>query len=653
MKHTLYIYTAIMMMLLVAACNNDTDMDTEGQMLPVMINTAMQTRAAIKTTFAPGDAITLTTTYAAVTLPAVTYTLANAAGNWTPAGGQTLLIPAQGDVSIAATHTATNPANVYAGTDIATPPTQRSVFADDLDATATTQTGTIARSGTTAGVTLNFAHCHALLNVAFTEPGGQAVTPAGIARVEAIVSLAPQPAGGTPTVYRLGIDDTAWSATATTSPAMIMPVATGRLHTMQSVIVTTTGGREYTHTFAAQTYEANREYTLTIALAEETATFAISTTDDFGWSVQPGKNVIPDVSGYNYTIRTEEELIAFARAVDAGNLTATAIQMANIELTEPWVPITNVDNTNQAFAGTYNGNGYTISGINITQNYDHTGFFGCTYNATLTGIHLRGVNINNKSQFAGALVGDASNTTADAGCISLCSAEGTISVSSNFLTMYVGGLVGYASRVHISRCRTACTLVGANNLNGFGNLTVGDLVGYTGNGMLAVCQATGNVKATALYDVYIVAGGLAGKTESTETWSCYATGHVEVECNSNSTIYAGGLIGYNYSNINNSYATGDVTTSSGDADSLIGLNYGSIGATAPCHATGNVNGTPNTPSATRQSTITGRTETFKVYTTVWEPGKTYSTDIVERTFTLSDVWMAEEYPQLKFEYNGQ
>ena len=81
-----------------------------------------------------------------------------------------------------------------------------------------------------------------------------------------------------------------------------------------------------------------------------------------------------------YTIDTVEDLIKFASEVNGGNSFAgqTVYLMDNIDLEgsedNQWTPI---GTSSKEFKGTFEGNGYTISGIYIKKdNYDDAAFFG-------------------------------------------------------------------------------------------------------------------------------------------------------------------------------------------------------------------------------------------------------------------------------------
>ena len=181
------------------------------------------------------------------------------------------------------------------------------------------------------------------------------------------------------------------------------------------------------------------------------------------------------------------------------------------------------------FNGTFDGLGYTVSGltINLPATAD-VGLFGSTGTAsTIQNLGLIGGSVIGLSS-AGGLVG--SNT-------------GTISNSYN-----TGSVTGGSS--------------------------LGGLMG-SNTGTVSNSSATGNVSGTSSL------GGLMGSNTGTVSYS-YATGNV------NGTSSLGGLMGSNTGAVSNSYATGNVTGTS----SLGGLMGSSTtGPVSNSYATGNVSGT--------------------------------------------------------------
>lgn len=201
------------------------------------------------------------------------------------------------------------------------------------------------------------------------------------------------------------------------------------------------------------------------------------------WESVGPPETITNYSGYDMVIRTEEDLKLFRDMVNGSNgqtrkSNLTAIQMGHIVLTDAnWTPI---GTRNTVFQGAYNGNGYTITGLTITgTDTDNKGLFGYASGATLTGIHLRDVNVSGYYN-VGALAGFASNNS----IISHCSVtNGTVTGSS-----VIGGLVGINDAGSIYFCYATVDVTSNNNIGG--------LVGRN-TGTIASCYATGTVKGAS------------------------------------------------------------------------------------------------------------------------------------------------------------
>jgi len=235
-----------------------------------------------------------------------------------------------------------------------------------------------------------------------------------------------------------------------------------------------------------------------------------------------------------------------------------------------WSPIGNDSNY---FTGSYNGNGKTIRGLYINLNETNLiGLFGFTVaSAELSNINLDGVNITGQNQ-VGGLVG------ANFGAITNSYVTGSVTGKND-----VGGLVGYNKEGTINNSYATCTVNGTKY--------VGGLVGGNEGGMITISYATGEVNGTG-DDV----GGLVGFNGSINSNinNSYATGNVEGADN------VGGLIGRNYGlenttiTVENSYATGMVTGTGSNVNvgGLVGYNN-SLGTITSSYATGEVTGTGN------------------------------------------------------------
>jgi len=157
------------------------------------------------------------------------------------------------------------------------------------------------------------------------------------------------------------------------------------------------------------------------------------------------------------------------------------------------------------FTGTFNGNGYTISNINYSdQATPEIGFFGYTSGANISNLTLKNVSMKG-NLYTGGLIGRALNTK-----ITNCSALNS-DISGEG---YVGGLVGYMWNSSAERCYTT------NDVSGTVDL-VGGFVGLlTYNSSVNDSYATGSVNG----EEYV--GGFAGLAEDSQILRCYTTSPV-------------------------------------------------------------------------------------------------------------------------------
>ncbi|MDL2213189.1 fimbrillin family protein [Bacteroides sp. OttesenSCG-928-J23] len=268
------------------------------------------------------------------------------------------------------------------------------------------------------------------------------------------------------------------------------------------------------------TFLAGMEYTINVAINTEGQANIVSTTVkgfDEGKSITAG-----DKTHLLRIIANETDLIAFREEVNATpNLKLNALQVADITLTKDWVPIGG--SYPNEFQGTYNGNGYTISGLKIKDaTGNNQGLFGRTWEAVLANITIKEPVITGTSSTTGALVGYAGG-----GTISHCAViDGKVEGNE-----CVGGLVGWAHSIHIAGCYTAGTTA-------TGNSYVGGLVGKALSSTIAACYADAATNVTATTGN---GGGLVGWNDGSSSTIafCYATGTV------NDGTTNGGLVGSN------------------------------------------------------------------------------------------------------------
>ena len=173
---------------------------------------------------------------------------------------------------------------------------------------------------------------------------------------------------------------------------------------------------------------------------------------------------------------------------------------------------TAIGNDIRYFSGTFDGDGHTISGIRINNNFDYQGLFGCVSgDGTIQNVILVNSTITGQNY-----VGGIAGCLSERGSVQNCRVEGdvTIGTAANTATGH-GGIAGYNSSGTISGCFSAATvtssgkrsggIVGSNNdqvlvLN---NITVGStVIAADGNGAI-VGKSSGNLANNYYYNCTI------------------------------------------------------------------------------------------------------------------------------------------------------
>ena len=275
-----------------------------------------------------------------------------------------------------------------------------------------------------------------------------------------------------------------------------------------------------------------------------------------------------DVGADAVSIATAEELAAFRDRVNNNETTLNAILTADIALdkSETWTPI---GTSSTMYAGIFDGNGHTISGLNVTG--ANNGLFKMTGTATIQNLTISDSTIgdSSNSSLLGAFVGRIKDSTT----LINCHTTDTVTVSGGA----VGGLVGGTDTANVAftltmeRCSNAAVVSGSASSAQMG---VGGLVGVLRNGAtIKDCFNTGTVTNKSTGNSAAV-GGLVGsvyngsklKTPLTLR-AVYNTGSITAA--NSGTKYAGGLVG-------NAAWGFEMTNAYGTMTVKVGNSYGGI-----------------------------------------------------------------------------
>ena len=152
-----------------------------------------------------------------------------------------------------------------------------------------------------------------------------------------------------------------------------------------------------------------------------------------------------DTSWYNaneteFKINTAAELAGLAKLVNDGtNFSGKTIKLAkDIDLGDKeWTPIGNGNNS-FAFSGTFDGDGYTISGLNVPDT-NAPGLFGCIF-GTVQNLIVKG-NVTVGDNADGGDYGEGGGVVCDNnGTVQNCGFYGSVNDETNYLD--VGGVAG-------------------------------------------------------------------------------------------------------------------------------------------------------------------------------------------------------------------
>ena len=290
------------------------------------------------------------------------------------------------------------------------------------------------------------------------------------------------------------------------------------------ITCTFTNGKTFVYKMKnATVWQAGGEYTYTVSLAA---------AKGLGYTIE---------SNGSYNVTSADGLMNIAKLVNGGKTDINITLDTDIDLTgKDWTPIgTDYDN---AYTGTFDGGGHTITGLTVTTNDQYAGLFGylgkfgkfCTVkNVVMDGIQI---TCNHRLGSAGGVAGYSRAVT-----IENCSVSGSVSG-----TMRAGGVVGGQNGGSITGCSSSATVKGT--------LNVGGVTGETNSGAtMAACYATGNVTIEIDPINNTLGGGLVGFNARGSVLACYATGNVTSTGSSTGYVQIGGFLGGNYTTVTACY----------------------------------------------------------------------------------------------------
>lgn len=319
--------------------------------------------------------------------------------------------------------------------------------------------------------------------------------------------------------------------------------------------------------------------------------YAHSYTNNNGFCTVCGEYEKPTLNNGYYEINNGGKLFWFASYVNGDpthveeatskHLNINARLTSDISLHNPknsgateWTPIGETSGTGtNAFAGTFDGQGHTISDLSITtlpSGAVRTGLFGTTYGGVVKDFTIKGsitLSAGNKGDNSG--IGGAIGATKYRTAVSGVTSYVNISNTSANALVHVGGVVGEL----YSSTAKQCLYFGSINLQNASD-SIGGVVGYINNSEIGYCANLGTVK-TATAGAYV--GGVLGylNNPSGKIHNCYNYGSVK----NGGGNYCGAIIGWlrggTASNLTDNYYL------TGSASSAFGAGSITTTATAP------------------------------------------------------------------------
>lgn len=295
-------------------------------------------------------------------------------------------------------------------------------------------------------------------------------------------------------------------------------------------------------------------------------------------SVWNGKDV--DINWYNdtetsFTLTTAAELAGLAQLVNGGNnFSGNTITLGdNIDLNDQaWTPI---GNDSKPFIGTFDGGGYTISGLSIdNSSRSCQGLFGAVNSGgTVQNLIVLGSITGTIDQvYIGGVAGQNNGTVKD------CTNKVKITWNGNDDDdVYIGGVVGLNFGI-VENCSNS-EAVNTSGTSAFAGGIVGG--NGVGSGTVSGCYNTGTVTGTTV-------GGIAGANVHTIS-GCYNTGTVTgttaggVVGENCSEYSSGDQVGHNFGTVNSCYNTGTITGTTVGGVVGVNSNAGGSGTVDSCY----------------------------------------------------------------------
>ena len=242
-------------------------------------------------------------------------------------------------------------------------------------------------------------------------------------------------------------------------------------------------------------------------------------------------DVLVGSENFPYIVKTEEDLRNIGKVDPNENDTIAANEYSyklgnDIELTQPWTPI-------GTFAGTFDGNHFTISNMQITEeslsgntaspavvlasgsSTTRAAFISILEETgVVKNLFLSNLNINVEANYMGSFV--ATNY----GLVQTSEADGTLINNYSGATTYTGGIVGQniynSQKAKIDRCGFAGTIESKGTQQ-----IVGGVIGQNTSGMVSESYFRGIIKNNESFFGGVVGHNKGVGTATANVYDCY------------------------------------------------------------------------------------------------------------------------------------
>ena len=260
---------------------------------------------------------------------------------------------------------------------------------------------------------------------------------------------------------------------------------------------------------------------LTVAMILTSVSIPAFAADKTDVSAMTEFSETTDISSADaFKISSADALKAFAAAVkdDNGNgtysMSGKTFYLANdIDLQgTAFTPIADVSYPVDGFAGTFDGNYYTIKGLYVNGTTMYKGLFGILNGGTIKNVAVEGT-VTSTNNYVGGIVGKIVS-----GSVENCGFKGT--VESTKSKAYVGGIAGYCGNGKTQK-GTIKGCVNEANVKAATNGYAGGITAYAKFSTIENCYNTGKINGAAK------SGGIVGQAmNSTPITNCYNVGEL-------------------------------------------------------------------------------------------------------------------------------